>query len=604
MIILDIPRPYRGDLLKIPLYHRGHLSLFPGARVWICLLPGLRSVDTLPELVISPVDFDSWGDLWRITMTMHERVGLVHDVLAVLKDHGVNVLASESSSMDRQQFHSLEMIVDATHYFSPGEDGGNAERASGRIESLNDLKRAIVASVFDDIALNPNGEPRIKIRRVRSLHRANQDYRQAMTDHRRNLGFAPKVFSAKVELVRRPDPAEPAGQAATAIHAGAGETAGTGDPGARTGKGEHREDVVIRVPEEMAEVLAAALSYDAPEPPGAHYLPVSETSDRFLRVYFIRNVRPVLSVSVAHAEAIGALATITDALYTANFDILTSLSRLYEHGARATFDLVLKPPPTLGIDIEAIRASLETALSTPTLVNTYGIEVSYPTAPRTYDALSRKTLSVSPGPHAEPRPKHGSTLSLLHDHYARYGDLTRRPNADQQHRHRFWLAEAMVAEESAATQEAPGPRSLFVSYSFQDSARFTAISEAAEGLGFKVITGRALGSGVNRDRILWLMQTCTCFLGVWTEDGAVKKGKKWWPSPWLHYEFGAAHALGLDWHLLISDQIDPDAWRRIVGDTVHTIFDSTDFERKTRVALTALATPDGNGHEVGPLRLP
>ncbi|MFL5383258.1 MAG: hypothetical protein ACJ8GN_12125 [Longimicrobiaceae bacterium] len=573
MLILDIPRPFESDLVRVPLYHRGPLSLFPEATVSICLLPGKREQDALPELVISPIDFEFWDDLWRITMAMHERVGLVHDVFETLKDHDVNVLAAESSSMDGQQYHSVEMVVDASLYNGAAHDNDKEYRTAGKTETLLDLRRAILANVFKDIALSSSGEPRIKIRRVRSLFNAHRHFLKAAADYRRGVAFQPVVAQTRVEKV--------------------------------DGK------VVLRLSGEIREVLKEALDLqqESTDPRGAYYLPVSETDDRFLRVYFIRNSRPVLSLTIAHEERPGALAAITEAMHEAKFDILTSLSRLHKFGKHATFDLVVKPPLELGTDIDLIKDTLETALSTQELVNSFNIKVAYPLFPQTYSAIEHKSLSVQPGARTPERPRKRPTHTLLQEHYTAYADLSRRVNPTFEELQRFALARDLIAEETIANGHEAAPRSLFVSYSFRDDSRFKTINDIATELGMEIVTGRKLGRGVNRDRIVHLMRTCTDFLGIWTEDGGQKFKDGWWPSPWLHLELGAALSLGLPWHLLISKKVHEDAWRRVAADEVHTFFDTGDFEAQAREALTEIANGPRNvdvpnGHMPWRMRVP
>lgn len=189
MLILDKPREFDGRDVKVPLYHRGHLSLFPGAKVWLCLLPGGRGGAVLPELVISPIHFDSWPDLWRIRIALVERPGLVHDVFEVLREHSVNILASESSSMEWQRLHSIEIIVDACRYSSVEGDGRHEDRSTGQIDELSGLRRAILSRVMGDICFDALERPRISIRRIRNLFEARRAFDAAQRI--RPVGLAP-----------------------------------------------------------------------------------------------------------------------------------------------------------------------------------------------------------------------------------------------------------------------------------------------------------------------------------------------------------------------------------------------------------------------------
>jgi hypothetical protein len=94
MLILDKPRPFSGDQLIVPLYHRGHLSLLKGTKIWLCLLPGSEPQNA-PEIIISPINYDAWSDLWRISVTTQERSGVVNKILLALQK--LNVVAEEQA---------------------------------------------------------------------------------------------------------------------------------------------------------------------------------------------------------------------------------------------------------------------------------------------------------------------------------------------------------------------------------------------------------------------------------------------------------------------------------------------------------------------------
>src|SRR2546426_46273 len=115
MNILDKPALFDGSTIRVPLYHRGHLSLFPGAKVWLCLIPRTGE-NQFTELIISPIHYDAWTDLWRISITLNDRIGLVHELFQILADNEINIVTAESTTRERMSLHSIEIIANAKLY--------------------------------------------------------------------------------------------------------------------------------------------------------------------------------------------------------------------------------------------------------------------------------------------------------------------------------------------------------------------------------------------------------------------------------------------------------------------------------------------------------
>lgn len=565
MLILDKPRAFDGKILKIPLYHRGHLSLFTGAKIWLCLLPGGMGSEVFPELVVSPIHFDSWPDLWRIRITLSERPGLVHELFEVLREHSINILAAESSSMEWQSLHSIEVIVDACRYSGVGGDGSHKDRSAGRIDELNGLRRAILAFMMDDICFDAQERPRISIRRIRNLFEAHKAFEESQRVLR-SQGLAPLVKDAKIS------PSRAAGKA-----------------------------VFVKLPRDIQAGLFEALEQRRRGDYGT-YLLVSETTDRFLRAFFMRSSDSILAPTLLHKEEVGALAAITEAIEQAGFNIITSLSRLYEYGTVAQSEFVLQPVGATrkSTDEKILKAKLEDALVTPDLIENYGVRIGYPRGYRSSIRFKQLALPVARGRRrvsAAPRRVHGESVEarlsrLQQAYHQRY----RLPSASEQDRMRFTLAASLFAE--IEPQENLRKIPLFISYSFKDEERFNRIQKSARGMGFVVTTGKRLGAdSTNRDGIRRLMKECTHFLGVWSEDGGIQVGQRpakdgggelWWPSPWLHWELGVAESLGLRWRLLISDTIEQVSWLKLVGSTPCDTFSRANFDRRFREALHTL----------------
>jgi hypothetical protein len=555
MIILDIPRPFDGSTITIPLYHRGHVALFPDTTIWSCLLPGAPRNGTLAELVISPVDFDAWNELYRISGTFRDRPGLVHDILHTLRDFDINVLTAESSSMARQQQHSIELIVDAHSYTRHSLDSEH--------DAMAEVRRALLARVFDDVQLSDRNEPRLKISRVRHLQQASLDYTHAAADHRRSRGPRPAYGPVHVEHPR---------------------------PG----------KVVISLSADQQAALADALkSADGnSDRLSYHYLLVSETGDRFLRAYFISDAEPIIWARLKHAEEMGALAAITGAMVCAGFNILTSLARLHHHRQSAEFEVVLQARNSRGMGREVLQARLEAALSTAEVCD-HRVELSC--YPRGYGHPEDRGNLLKPVPeqhrlalldaHEEVRPRPiglrpprlKTTDEILGEKVQQYEAKCGRAVYARDDPARLDLARELLRQ---------GAGVLFVSHHFQNDGLIGRITNSAGKRGMKVVHGGQLNHGIHRDRIIERMSGCTHFLGIWTPEGGKQVSSDpatWWPSPWMHWELGAAQTLGLTWHLLIDDSIDEGAWQRVTADNTHTIFTEKTLKVSMKRAVKILS---------------
>lgn len=567
MNILDKPAPFNGSNISLPLYHRGHVSLFPGAKVWLCLLPGNESSQQPTELVISPIKHDAWSDLWRISITLKERVGLVHDVFRILSANSFNIVTAESATKDWMKLHSIEIIANARLYINP-LDQTSEERSTGQWDELEGLRAELLARLIDDVALLPNGEPRLRIRRVRSLLNARQSYNEAVAHFVDSEAARPIVRESKV--VKLPN-----------------------------------KRVVITLPKELQESIRVALGSVAKDntTPYGRYLTISNTSERFIHVYFMKDTDSIISPTIEHLNEIGALTKITAAIQNAGFNILTTLSRPYEWETKAHTEFVLQPPQSfLAVtDQGKIKRHLEQALSTHELVNSYGLRVGYPVGYVTpfktkklklkgngKQIISNPTKNMSDG--SEEQPSINKIISSKKRKLDR-----RRVNRGElsiDARLRYQILEELELD----LQGFPGPPQdgrkrgrLFISYSFKETDLISHVTKVAKRQHFEVVLAKNLGRAeTTREGIMAIMEDCTHFLGIWTEEGGTKVDGGFFPSPWLHWEWGVADAMGLIWRLLISSKIDEQAWSRIAGSTPHNIFTTASFEEQLKNALRLL----------------
>ena len=327
MLILDKPHKFNRKSIRIPLYHRGHLSIFAGAKVWACLFPEDKNQDILPELVLSPIAFQHWDDIWRMSFLFWERVGLVHDVLKILKDLNINVVTLESSSLNRQKHYLVDIIADVRDY-SNVKDLSYSARLSEDKHRLLDLENLFFLLMEKDIFMNSKGNPSIKISRVRALF----DYRCEASKPIHNGDNNRLIFQDL--LVKR-----------------------------------FKENgVQINFPKNFLKKLDGF---------GWHLM-VSDTKYRYAKIVFFKEQNKFINPTLTFKERVGALAEISHIIQKYNFNILASLSRLYKFGEKAQAEFVLQVPDEYNqLSTKEIQIILEEKLATETLIEEYEIEIDY-----------------------------------------------------------------------------------------------------------------------------------------------------------------------------------------------------------------------------------
>ncbi|MCC6475848.1 hypothetical protein IT157_02225 [bacterium] len=596
MLILDKPRRYDGKSIIVPLYHRGHMSLFRGTKVWLCLLPGREESRRIPELVVSPIDFDVWGDVWHINVVLQERKGVVNDVLSAIKERRLNIVALESSSMEEQRLHSVEMIVEGRDY-SSHEDKDSMTRSTLAGADLSSLRRRLLTLFLPGLDFVHSGEPRLKIYRNRNLFEARNDYYQALRIWDTLGGFRPVYKPAELKK-------------ATDLH----PTNGTQTEdlievrGARYVLADSLTRV-IQLPTEIKESLNEELGrIEKPEAKNRRkYLLLSETDDRFLRAYFFSSASPIIAPIFDHEEKIGALEAITKQLRRGGFNILTSLTRVYEFGKKGRTEFVLEPPDDTVANVGDVHSQLKSALSTTRLISEFKLEVSE--SGRKIElggGLNEEAIQdpdmasfqSNPGAVRFRLLGDGETVaSRLTELRKYYEELIQKASVPSNVGYIIEQIDFLLKQVSISDgRDQSAEFSIFISHPFEDEAAYSQAELLAREVGFKVVKGgKSLAGGRTvRQGVIEQIRLCTHFLGMWT-DKCPRKGKKHVPSSWLTWELGVAEDREKPFRLFVHEAVDGKTWS-FVDDIEHIKYGPMDFKEKLRAALEALYDEQTNLH--------
>lgn len=535
MLVLDIPRecPPGFSYVEVPLYHRVHLGLAANQDLHVCVLAGSRAPH-LPELVISPFEFDEWDKLYRLNMTLTDRVGLFHEVCAILGHYKAKVLAAESSAAQHQNLYQMEMVISLQEPLN-----------------LEWIRLRLLTSFLKEMDLLGNGNPRLRIQRLTSLWHAKRTYDDQKQSQK---GFPPLWGAAQVKWI------------------------------------EQTQSQVLQLvlPQGIRDILAKTVRLDSNQPHAdGFYLRQSDTKNRFLRVLYFRSDDPVVYARIEYLDRIGAAADITGALKACGFTILTGYLGPSNDSRRCRLELVTRCTSLAGLRSAHRKASLEKALADCAEAADLEIAVGYPGS---YAREWEKKDIVPTSREQSHKITKGLSFDDLRKLLAQQYKRLSAEGMTHSNGMRLKLVRRLSAQhETLVGARGTGIRILFISGHFKGVVLEEVVKRATLK-GFTVVTGKnLLEYNLFRRGLLEKMGSCTHFLGVWSDDGAQIVGDKHWPSPWLLWEFGVAEASGLAWRLLISEKIDEAAWKRLAPEKQHSIFGETDFQARLSEILEVLS---------------
>lgn len=556
MIILDKPNKFDGENIFLNFYHRTPVSLIKDTKIWLCFIPKSEDIP-FPELIISPIDFSAWDDLWRIIITLEDKIGIVNEILQTIKDNGINILSMETNSINSQKLHQIELIVDARRYSNtPFDKLYNDRKENLKINELRDLKRQFISRVIDNLHF-VGIKPRIKINRIYGLYDAHRTFTIYQKKYPTHKFLSPKW--------------------------------GTSFVLPHQNKNQELYPSKIILPQLIRDTLIECLETDKTSSE-IQYLPISDTKDRFMRVYFFREKDKIVSFTLRHREIVGAVATITSCLSTADFNILTSHSRVDKFGEKAITDFIVEHPQKEELSLEKLIKMLELVLCDKELVDVYQVEVSYPTKYNSTPKWKKlKSFDIS-NKFSEGKQTTESRLLLKHSEFHK-----KKNNLSDKEKLRFELVSNLIREENLK-EPTSEKHSVFISYPFGNDELFQRAQAILKSYGFNPISGADLSQGDTiRSELSLIIDNCNFFLGIWTKEKGVKiNDNKWFPSPWLFWEWGVAEGKNKITRLVVNKDIDTDSFFRVAPEQPYLIF-NYDIEEKLEKVVKYFKKQIDNG---------
>ena len=521
MHVLDFLHESKDWTVRIPIYHRGHLSLRPGTTVhlmWV-VRPETESrgagvTSGLPELFGTTVRTRTWPSAYRIWIALYDAPGVLNKALHSISRHGGNVLQLDSTSTERETHHDVEMIVDFASLVDTDEP---IRDLSPEIEGL------LLADCAQHIVSDSEGGFLLSVRPISSLRRMNRVLLKIRgRDPLSTFRVAKKGFFAL-------------------------------DEGFRS----MLRDAGVDIP--------------------FNYLVTSDTTDRVFRITFFPATQPVVWCSIRHADVKGALESITDALKRNDITILCSLNRVQEHLGKNWFEAVLSSPTwrvTRSTSAHVPPTEFVRHIMNDPELQAYDLRLFFEPEDAK-EAMETDTTETNHGQaYADQREDVDRWLTAKEADLATIESELQRTDSRDGYREAAALRAGIkkVRQETARLK-----RKVFISVEFTDEneLKIAAAEVACRKMGFTPIVVRT----PKDQRIIWegvieRMRDCTDFVGIWTPSSKTLESKR--PSPWCVWELGIANALGLRTYVFGDLNADLTDYRAIHG---------TEFYYKFKTAL-------------------
>jgi hypothetical protein len=544
MLVLDYPRttPAAKPSIAVPPFHTGHLGFVPNTPVHIGIVTPQKQHS---ELVIAPFSQD-WQYLAAVTVTMHDRPGVVAQLATAFAAVGINIDTQESASVNHLDHHFVNLIVDFSTSprlsVLPAPDTPapikRLYRAYGSLLSLHDFR---FVQLFESIMLqcadavvwhHVGGEwlPDISIRALphRPLAKPSSSF----------VGAAQGPLQAQVPI--------PAGIAVT---------------------------------------LRAALGLAVTD--NFQYISISDTSTRSLRVFFFHPsaVGAFFHIGVYHDDVPGALAALLTLMRDAKFNILTSLTRKQPEGQSVWEALVHYvgdatdvPDPENRVahsrpseeDLEWVHLQIrESARTRATDLAKYAIKLGSPRYPRR--GAVQATRTTSPKEHPPPidldlseQGEIGAVVSGNPDvsvlSATRREKVANASEFDDAGRDRIYRLLDMIERRS----ELGGRATIFVSFPQRIQNMVTKLMERLREWYVVSYYQKPDGKLILEEAIR-LIAECDYFIGVWHPDSPPSDKEKTTTdlSAWMPFEYGVARAQEKPCHVVHCDLLDASVWRRV-----------------------------------------
>ncbi len=173
MIISANIEPLSQNNIQIPPWLRAPLFLSIGT-VYFSVLQNNPITPVFVELINTTIPPIHWPDLWRIEIETEDTPGNAALIIDLIVQRGLSILQFESTVTTFTRRHATTVIASGRHYESD-RDLTYRERISEPSFHLKELEEELIIYLWDQFAINVEGSPRVKIRRMKTYKQLSHD---------------------------------------------------------------------------------------------------------------------------------------------------------------------------------------------------------------------------------------------------------------------------------------------------------------------------------------------------------------------------------------------------------------------------------------------
>lgn len=164
MFIHDIPRRllYNTKLYLHPNL-RSPLGIASGAKVNVSVRT--RNSWGVPELIITPYDYEIWPDIWNLDLQLIDRAGQIERLFRILEECSISVPHYVARTAYKSRYHSKYLILDCSAYSCSEIDRRPVDRHLKPDFRLWGLHYNILTEFMHEVRIEYDNNPRIDLYR-------------------------------------------------------------------------------------------------------------------------------------------------------------------------------------------------------------------------------------------------------------------------------------------------------------------------------------------------------------------------------------------------------------------------------------------------------
>lgn len=566
MLVLDGLRASADGAIEIPPFHTGHLGFVPKTQVSLNLLGMSSDAPEHCELVVTPFAEDM-KTMFRLQCTTHDRPGIVHLLIDAVASLGLNIVKLDSSVINYQKHHFVEMIVDW-------------HRSNFKEELITPSH---VAAQYDQL------RSRIPLHDMRYVWL----YESIMANCGPEVLFD-RAYGAAIPLISmRPFVSSESAQAERVDL-------------------EHHDDRAnwsrLPIPREHLTQIRYRTEHDeisdtSPLP----YVLCSDTDTRVLRVLIPKkaSVPRLIHIGFLHLNVPGAGQAITRAMAEADFNIITCLLRT-KRANQSSLELLAEYQGDCVEEADHLpRVPFRSLVSAKEYSERYVEQLQW-----LYQRLTKvsgkcrrqlEQFSVSVCPPEYPKIKSDQQF-LLSDGHASHKKNGKRPQRTRSRARQLQQIKASIKRLSK-----PKMHSEFVHTELENTKRrfleeirervarkkpLVFLSYPSDAQVHALLIKKALEKRFNYDEyqsadfepivdsVRERIHRCDFFLGIWHHERTAA-GLEYTVSPWMPFEYGVSVSSEKNRLIIYSDKLPEQIWKRIDSGTSTERYSDVSFLEST-----------------------